>query len=232
VVSELTRDQALRVLTAPAFCVATEMSRRYLCGLFLHHVESGALAAVATDGQRLCRVLFPATTAELTNDRSLIIPAESIKPLAKLLKKSSGPVTLRRSRSLIEAKMDGFVLVSKLLDASYPNYECLVPQPETLPNSATLNRAELVHALERMAAVADDAKTLPLVGLEWGAETSTLKLSLLRQPDAATEVLEADTAGACRIALSLPKMRELLDELKGERVCISFFWLRSVCFSV
>ena len=172
------------------------------------------------NGTRLCRLLVPVAT-KLTNDRTLIVPVASIGPLIKLLKKSSGPVTLRRSRTLFEAATTDFSFVSKLIDAAYVSYENLIPKERALPNSVTLDRAELAAVLARMAAVADPAIAFPLAGLEWEPGADMLKLSLVKQSDAATELLEAEITGACRIAFALPKLLELAEELKGERLCIA-----------
>ena len=99
-----------------------EATRFYLDGVCLHD-EGGQLVAVATDGHRLAKCRIPA--APFSQDlEPCIVPLATIEPIVKLLGKSKAVerVKLRRSRTLIEITAPGFVLTSKLIDGTYPDY--------------------------------------------------------------------------------------------------------------
>ena len=138
---ELDAKIARDLFARPAFAAATEESRLYLNGIFLHNAGDN-LAAVATDGFRLCRVTTPATTT-LSTDRSLIIPSEMVKTINRLLGSASGNVTLRRSERLFSVEGAGFALVTKRIDATYPDYERLISLEA--PNVVTVSRARLAR---------------------------------------------------------------------------------------
>ena len=140
-------------------------SRPYLRGIFLHN-NGDNLVAVAADGFRLCRVTTPATTT-LSTDRSLIIPNEMVKTINRLLGNASGNVTLRRSERLFSVEGAGFTLVSTRVDATYPEYERLIPCEG--PNVVTVSRAALSECLARFAAVAGPEVGTPVVSLRWDA---------------------------------------------------------------
>jgi DNA polymerase III subunit beta len=84
---ELAREETLKVFERPFFAVATETTRYYLNGIFLHDLD-GALVAVGTDAHRLCRVVLPGATG-LSQDNRLIVPRSAVKIVVKLLADSS-----------------------------------------------------------------------------------------------------------------------------------------------
>jgi DNA polymerase III subunit beta len=218
--TELAREEMLALLR-PRCAAATEVVRGHLCGLLLHDTAAG-LTACATDGYQLARAIIPG--ASLSSDRSLVVPLVSLDIVAKLLRdKNIERVGLRRSKTLIEIKTTKATFVSKLIDAGdagYPAYERVVPVPSS--NSITVNRSELASALNRVAAVVDhEARTAPLVGLQWSAGELALHLCIPGHPTLADDVLDATAAsGNGKTALQIRMLSGLLDELTGATVAI------------
>jgi DNA polymerase III subunit beta len=209
---ELDARVARDLFSRPAFAAATEDSRLYLNGVFLHNAGDN-LAAVATDGFRLCRVTAPVATS-LSTDRSLIIPNEMVKAINRLLGTASGNVTLRRSERLFAVEGAGFALVTTRIDATYPDYARLIP-PEG-PNVVTVSRADLRTSLARFAAVADPQARTHIVGLRWNADG--LHLSA---PDGSADCLAADVEGEGETAVQVRYLAELTGALRGGSVRIS-----------
>ena len=151
----LAREEATTLLLRPAFAASTEKMRIYFAGVLLHDDE-GALTAVATDGQRLVRTRVPGATG-LSSDFRLIAPNAALKIIGKLLgDKSVERITLRRSPTLLSVEASHFVFVSKLIDADFPNYTRVVPKPSS--STVTVDRIELLRALNRVAAVAEPGR--------------------------------------------------------------------------
>ena len=212
----LAREEAATLLVRPAFAVSTEKTRYYLGGILLHDHEE-ALTAVATDGRRLVRIRVPGATG-LSSDFRLIVPNAALKIIAKLLgDKSVERVTLRRSKTLLSVEGVGFVFVSKLIDADFPNYTRIVPKPSS--NTVTVDRIELLRALDRVAAVAEPAR-FHVVGLTWTEDEPVLRLCLTNS-DGADDVVEAEVSGHGRTAAQINLLTEMLDGLGGQRVCIA-----------
>jgi DNA polymerase III subunit beta len=207
----------LTLLSKPLFAISTERTRYYLGGILLHDIKGG-LAAVATDGHRLARIILLGAS-ELSQDRHLIIPGPAVKILAKLLAdKTIETVTLRRSRNLIEVVAASFTFVSKLIDATYPDYQRLMPTPSR--NAATVDRAELARAIDRVAAVAPATKAAPIVGLAWTDGEPMLRVCVPGWPDLADDPIAAVTSGNGRAAIQVRYVSELVDQLGGTRICI------------
>jgi DNA polymerase-3 subunit beta len=214
---ELEREQLLELLAKVSFAISTEETRYYLNGVCLHGGSDG-LTAVATDGHRLARFILPDITG-LSADHRLIVPKPAIKILLKLLgDKEIERLTLRCSATLLEVTSATFTFVSKLIDATYPDYQRILPSPSG--NAAIVDRAALAQAVDRIAAVVPDDKRLPLIGLTWKAPEPSLRLSIPNAPELADDLVEAEVGGSGRSAVQIRFLRELLGELKGDRVRI------------
>ncbi|MGX1050847.1 DNA polymerase-3 subunit beta [Bradyrhizobium japonicum] len=213
----LERSELLALLSKPAFAISTEATRYYLNGILLHDTGAG-LAAVATDGHRLARVILPGATG-LSQDRRLIVPRPAMRVLLKLLAdRDVELLTLRRSASLIEITSTAFSFISKLIDAEYPAYERLVPASTN--NTAVVDHVALVRAVARIAAVASDDKRSPLIGLTWKAPENALQLCTPGAPEIADDTIEAEVSGQGRLAVQIKHLMQLLGELKSHRVRI------------
>lgn len=210
---ELAREEARALFSRTAFAASIEQSRYYLNGICLHD-DGNDLAAVATDGYRLCKLIIPGA-AGLSSDYRLIVPNPAVEIVAKLLRDTDiERVTLRRSKSLFGLETTKAVFVSKLIDYTFPRYEALLPKPSG--NSVNIDRAELVLALERIAAVAEDGRHA-IVGLAWNADEPALSLHLART-DAADDSIAAEVAGIGNTKVKIRLLAEQLAELEGKRV--------------
>jgi DNA polymerase-3 subunit beta len=213
----LAREEAATLLVRPAFAASTEKTRIYFGGVLLHDNE-GALAAVATDGHRLVLTRVPGARGLSAADFKLIVPNAALKIIGKLLaNKDVERITLRRSKTLLSVEGVCFVFVSKLIDGIFPNYPKFIPKPSG--NTVTVDRAELLRALDRIAAVAEDQSQYRVVGLMWSEGEPELRLCLVGS-DAADDSIAAEVTGKGRTAAQIHLLAEMVDELNGKTVNI------------
>ena len=206
--------EACLTLLEAGFAAAAEETRSYLNGLCLRNVDD-RLYAVATDGVMLVQQSTPAATT-LSIDFDCIVPLASVKLAVKLLKKTKpATVQLRRSPHLLEISTPQLTLISKLIAGNFPDYRRLIPA--TADRSFTVQRAELLAALERLEAV--HKVDMPIAGLSW-QDGGRVALSLLREPDAASDEIAATCSGQARIPVALSKFHELVDQLPAETLTI------------
>jgi DNA polymerase-3 subunit beta len=198
-------------LLEPLSAAASETTRFYLCGLYLHSVAD-RLIAVATDGTKLLRISIPA--GKFSTARDLIVPTKAAMALAKLIRQTKADkVTLRRSRTLLAAVAANFEFTSRLIDSKFPAYESLMPVDSA--NFVTCARIELIQALGRLAAVAADG--LSLCAMSW-TEAGRLHLFLPRQPDDGTDAITAEAKGTAKIAMSLSHLTSMISDFNCERI--------------
>jgi DNA polymerase III subunit beta len=207
---EVTGGECLFLLE-PLSVAAKDRTRFFLCGIFLHTVGD-QLVAVCTDGVRLIRVGVSA--AKFSATRDLILPQEGATVLRWLVTRTKpDKVTLRRSRTLLAVAGPDFEFVSRLIDAKYLAYEAVVPAAS--PNAVTVDRAEFLAALFRMATVATVEP--PLLALSW-TNAGPLELFLARQPDDGADAIAAQVHGAAKVAVPLSQLAAMIDEFKCDRV--------------
>ncbi|KNY20377.1 DNA polymerase III subunit beta [Methylobacterium sp. ARG-1] len=120
-----------RMLGAVNFAISTEETRIYLNGIYLQamHPEDGAavLRAVASDGHRLAMIDMPAPEG-CAGMPSLILPRKAQHEFAKLADAvGDGPVSLSVHASGVRASALGTVLTTKIIDATFPDYQRLIP---------------------------------------------------------------------------------------------------------
>jgi DNA polymerase-3 subunit beta len=127
-----------RALAQVDFAMSNEETRYYLCGVNVL-VEGDKLSFAATDGHRLgvCDIARPAGM-----DGRALIPDRTVKELRSW--GTDGELRLSFSDTLMKAESDGRVLVSKLIDGTFPDYRRIIPRD--FKAEASADREELLSA--------------------------------------------------------------------------------------
>lgn len=153
-------EAALHKALSPCIpCISSEETRYYLNGIWLHPID-GHACAVATDGHRLARY----QTKEPWPFAGQIIPRKAVTLLQRLTKpggngqisalaapdqSNSTEPTLapKQPANRVEFRGEGWRLISKTIDGSFPNYLRVIPQGDptiiaTLTHNALLRFGE------------------------------------------------------------------------------------------
>ncbi len=122
-----------RLIDKARFAISTEETRYYLNGIYLHAVTDGdaaSLRAVATDGHRLSQVdvALPDGAAGMPG---IIVPRKAVTELRKLIDEFDGDVAVSLSETKIRFAFDEVVLISKLIDGTFPDYNRVIPSDNT-----------------------------------------------------------------------------------------------------
>jgi len=152
----LTQEKLKGMLRKTSFAVSSDETRYVLNGIFFSLKDSKA-TLVATDGRRLALTDEDAEIVP-TSQADFIVPTKAINELFRLL--TSGPVELRYTDNLVAFRTTpagdgvGVLIISKLVDGSYPNYRQVIPQAPQ--ERITLVREELLQALRRAEIMTSD----------------------------------------------------------------------------
>jgi DNA polymerase-3 subunit beta len=152
----LPQEKVKGILRKTSFAISTDESRYVLNGIFFS-LKEHKLTMVATDGRRLAlveeEVDVPATSLG-----EFIVPAKAVNELTRLLQ-DKGEVEIKFSENqaafaLKDEKGNITLLITKLIEGSYPNYRQVIPA-ET-KERVTLGREEFLHALRRAEIMTSD----------------------------------------------------------------------------
>jgi DNA polymerase-3 subunit beta len=186
--------------------IATEETRYYLNGMFLHRLD-GKLAAVATNGVELARTVIDLDPGQ---DRKVIVPTKAIGVLNEM----AGAVEVRADDRKIALRGGSCQVISKLIDATYPDYERVLPGE--IESSVEVAAADLLASIERHKAAAEIDNA---IGLTWA--DGVLSTCLSRNEDGAVEELETiSSSGEGRVAASATYLLETVQALDAETIMI------------
>ena len=206
--------------TIGVVAVSTEETRYYLNGLYVHAKKDGAsevLRVVATDGHRLACVESPLPKGA-ENLKGVIIPRKTVSEIRKLLDDNTVEnVTVEISENKVRFSITDITLTSKLIDGTYPDYERVIPTDND--KKLELSVKDLAAAVDRVSVVAERTRAIKML-------THHNKVTIVTSsPDlgSASEDLEAKyESDDLEIGYNFRYLLDILAEMKGDRVCISF----------
>ena len=140
-----------QLIAKTQYSMAAQDVRYYLNGLLLL-VEGKELRAVATDGHRLA---FASVEIEADLARQeMILPRKTVLELNRLLVDTDDALNITLASNQVRFAFGSVVLVSKLIDGKFPDFERVVPA--TLKNHMTVARQTLMQAMSRAAILTNE----------------------------------------------------------------------------
>lgn len=134
-----------RIIHRTAFAVSTDELRPAMMGVLIQ-TKGSDLCAVSTDGHRLVKYIHKSAKAG-SFKRDLIIPAKALQTVNRSIEGGNNTISINDSH--IRFTFDNTVLISRLIDESYPNYESVIPTENT--KELIINRSNLVDSIRRVA---------------------------------------------------------------------------------
>ena len=152
----LPQEKIRGMLRKTSFAVSSDESRYVLNGLFFS-LKDHKMGMVATDGRRLALVEEEVEISEKSQGE-FIVPAKAINELNRLLQdKGELDISFSENQAAFQLRDDkglAILLITKLIEGSYPNYRQVIPgeAKERVP----LGRDEFMHALKRAELMTSD----------------------------------------------------------------------------
>jgi DNA polymerase-3 subunit beta len=185
----VTQKEFRYLLGQTQFAMAAQDVRYYLNGLLLL-LDGGELRAVATDGHRLAYASMALDEQVSLPKQELILPRKTVLELNRLLTDSEDSVQIEMMPNQIRFQFGNIVLVSKLIDGKFPDYERVIPA--SLRNLVSLNRLALLQSLNRAAILTNEK----FRGVRLILAQGSLKIMAANQEhEEAQEEIEVDYSG-------------------------------------
>ncbi|WP_127145145.1 DNA polymerase III subunit beta [Pelagibacterium montanilacus] len=203
------------------FAISNEETRYYLNGIFMHTIDGGdgiAMRAVATDGHRLARVETEAPSGS-SGMPGIIVPRKTVTEVLKLLDGVEGEVGVELSDTKIRFTLGGVVLLSKLIEGSFPDYERVTPRNNE--KRLLVDRDSLSRAVDRVSTIASErgGKAVKL-----SLSSGQLELSVTN-PDHGTaneELAVEFSEDAFEIGFNARYLLEIISQIRTESVEFRF----------
>ena len=170
---EVSRQKFLKLLNKTKISISNDETRHYLNGIYLHKINSenkSYLRAVATDSHRLS-----SSSLEINDNieiESIILPKKTIFQLIFLLEQSTSDVKITNDKSKIKFIMDSGVLISKVIDGRFPDYNKVIPTDNEKVLEIKLE--DFKNSIERVTTVSSDRKE----GLKMSISKDSVQLSV------------------------------------------------------
>ena len=213
-------DDLRNLFAKTSFAISTEETRYYLNGVFFHIVDCdgvSVLRSVATDGHRLaqCQSACPVGGEEMP---SIIIPRKTVNELQKLLEDIQGDISVQVSDTKIIFAFNDIVLVSKLIDGKFPDYNRVIPTDNT--KILTVNPQSFSQSVQLVSSVSNEKSRA--VKLILSANHLVLKVSGAdggRGDDALEVVYESE---ALEIGFNARYLLDIMEHLGNDKAQFAF----------
>ena len=128
------------------FASGNDDLRPVMSGVFFQLSSSG-MTFVATDAHKL--VKYERTDVVAPETAEFIMPKKPLNLLKSVLVGSKEEVTVNYNNSNVQFSFDDTVVICRLIDGKYPNYEAVIPKEN--PNVMSINRVQLLNTVKRVS---------------------------------------------------------------------------------
>ena len=142
---KINSDEFKNSLNEVIIASSNDLTRPALTGIYFN-TSNNTLAIAATDGYRLAeKKLIDKVESEI----KAIVPASSIQEVLRSLTDDTEEVEISFDDELVRFRLGEVEIISKLIDASFPDYQKLIPKNNNI--KITVNRDELVRVTKLAA---------------------------------------------------------------------------------
>ncbi len=200
-------------VTRALLAVSTDPIRPVMCGVLFDVAEENT-TIVASDGRKLVYTRW--SNAEKKEAASIIMPQKAAQLLKGILARENGDVAIRFDDKRTEIQMETYFMSCRLIDGRFPNYNSVIPDNQ---NCATLNRAALASAMQRVMAFSNEA--MPTVKLHFEPDKLTASVQNIDYSLSAEETLLCEYDGIpLSIGLHGATLSDLLNNIQCEEAVL------------
>jgi DNA polymerase-3 subunit beta len=184
-----------------------------MSGVFFQF-SSESLTFVATDAHKLVKYTRTDVTADKTAE--FIMPKKPLNLLKGVLG-GEEDVTIEYNDANAKFTFENFVLICRLIDGKYPNYEAVIPKEN--PNKLTVDRASFQNSVRRVSIFS--SKTTHQIRLKMAGTELNISAEDLDFSNKADERLSCDYQGDdMQIGFNSRFLSEMLSNLTSSEVLI------------
>jgi len=206
---ELPQADLKAALDRCLFAVSTDETKFMLNGVCFDF-SGDSLTLVATDGRRLSAIAVP-LQSDLSG-KTYIVPTQAATQIRSMCA-TTGTIKISLDEKAIKVETDGATLVSKLIEAKFPNYKPVIPAKESCPASIEFATADMIASLERVSVL--NPTQAVILNLDKGNISIE---SVVKEIGEGRETVTAEYDGpANRVAFNPTFLIQALRQVKAEK---------------
>lgn len=208
----LPSDVLARAINKTIFAAGNDDMRPVMSGVFFE-INEASVRLVATDAHKLVR--YTRTDAGSSTPASFIVPKKPLNLIRGTLSSLKTDVVLEYNENNAQFKFDNIVLLCRLIEGKYPNYEAVIPNEN--PKKLTIDRLDLLSSIKRVSIFAN--KTTHQVRMRMGGSELNVSAEDLDFANEAQERLTCSYIGDdMEIGFNSRFIQDMLSNLDSESV--------------
>jgi len=205
-------DILATAISKTIFAAGNDDLRPVMSGVFFQFSTEG-LTFVATDAHKLVKY----TREDIKADQvaEFIMPKKPLNLLKGILATSDDALTIEYNDSNAKFTFENSVLVCRLIDGKYPNYEAVIPKEN--PNKLTIDRTQFLNSVRRVSIFSN--KTTHQIRLKIAGSELNISAEDIDYSNKAEERLTCDYQGDdMQIGFNSRFLTEMLNNLNADDV--------------
>src|SRR3989304_1459404 len=154
--------QLKEMIKKTLFSISSDETRYALNGTLLE-AEGNIVKMVSTDGHRLSYIRRE-NPKKVEKNLNVIIPQKTTVELLKLIEDGEEDVLFSIYENHVVFKKDDFILVSRVIDGQFPNYEAVIPKNND--RRVVIDKETFNHALKRVSLLSDEKSRMVKLKIE------------------------------------------------------------------
>lgn len=208
-------DILATAISKTIFAAGNDDLRPVMSGVFFQF-STESLTFVATDAHKLVKYSRTDVTANETAE--FIMPKKPLNLLKGILAGSDEDVAIEYNDSNAKFSFENSVLICRLIDGKYPNYEAVIPKEN--PNHLTISRNQFLSSVRRVSIFSN--KTTHQIRLKIAGAALQISAEDFDYSNSAEERLECDYRGDdIQIGFNSRFLIEMLNSMDCSEVKLS-----------
>ena len=219
---ELKSDLLKEIIDKTYFATSNEETRYYLNGLFIHTTNLNNvnyLRAVATDGHRLAQYQISTPPTIAKSNFGVIVPKKLVFELRKLIDDIKDNIKIELSERKIKFSFNETVIISKLIDGKFPDYEKVVPKSTS--NTFSIDRKKFLASINRISTISSEKSKA--IKLNLNKDKITISANNLEEGGSGIEEISIKYNGpSLDIGFNSSYLKEIINQFTLEEITILF----------
>jgi len=205
-------DILATAISKTIFAAGNDDLRPVMSGVFFQFSTEG-LTFVATDAHKL--VKYSREDVQASQTTEFIMPKKPLNLLKGILAASDDEVIIEYNDSNAKFTFENTVLICRLIDGKYPNYEAVIPKEN--PNKLVIDRTQFLNSVRRVSIFSN--KTTHQIRLKIAGAELNISAEDIDYSNKAEERLTCDYQGDdMQIGFNSRFLTEMLNNLTSDEV--------------